>query len=89
MRADTIVVAASTLLIAALFAPVQTRIQRAVDRRFHRARFDAERLAAGFADRLRDEMDLDTLRSQTIATAAGAIEPVSAGLWLRAGRPSG
>jgi hypothetical protein len=89
VRADTIVVAASTLLIAALFAPVQTRIQRAVDRRFHRARFDAERLAAGFADRLRDEVDLDTLRSQTIATAAGAIEPVSAGLWLRAGRPSG
>jgi len=85
--ADTIVVAASTLLIAALFTPVRSRIQRAVDRRFHRARFDAERLASSFADRLRDEVDLDTLRSQTIATAAGAIQPVSAGLWLRAGRP--
>jgi len=89
VRADTIVVAASTLLVAALFAPVRSRIQRAVDRRFHRARLDADRLAAVFAERLRDEVDLETLRARSLATAAGALEPDRIALWLRAGRPTG
>jgi hypothetical protein len=88
VRADTIVVAASTLLVAALFSPVRARTQRAVDRRFHRARIDAERLAAAFAERLRDEVDLEALRARSMATAADAVEPDRIALWLRAGRPS-
>lgn len=89
VRADTIVVAASTLLVAALFAPVRARTQRAVDRRFHRARFDAERLAAAFADHLRDEVDLATLRRRSVEVAASAVEPDRIALWLRAGRGAG
>ena len=88
VRADTFVVAASTLLVAALFAPVRARTQRAVDRRFHRARLDADRLAAAFAERLRDEVDLETIRARSLATAAGALEPDRIALWLRAGRPT-
>ena len=83
VRADTLVVAGSTLLVAALFTPVRTRIQRAVDRRFHRARHDADRLAARFAERLRDEVDLETLRSRTLEVVDAAVEPSGLGLWLR------
>lgn len=89
VRADTLVVAGSTLLVAALFSPVRARIQRTVDRRFHRARFDAERLAAAFADHLRDEVDLNTLRERSVAVAASAVEPDRIALWLRAGRGAG
>ena len=58
---NTIVVAASTLAIAALFQPVRRRVQAAVDRQFNRARIDAEKMATEFAGRLRDEVDLDAL----------------------------
>lgn len=79
-------VAASTLLAAALFTPVRRRVQQAVDRRFDRARYDAERLTVAFADRLRDEVDLSTLGLELDATVRRAIAPSSVGLWLRGGR---
>ena len=64
-------VAGSTLVAAALFQPLRRRVQAAVDHRFNRARYDAERTAADFAERLRDEVDVGR-DPGAIATAAGA-----------------
>lgn len=80
----TLAVAASTLLAAAAFQPLRRRIQRAVDRRFHRARHDAELTAAAFAERLRDEVALEALTRDLNGTAGEAVAPRSIGLWLRA-----
>jgi len=82
---DPRVVAASTLVVAALFDPVRTRVQATVDRRFHRARYDAERTVSGFAGRLRDELDLATLSADLRQTTNEAVEPTTTGVWLRAG----
>ena len=80
---STIAVAGSTLLVAALFQPIRRRVQRLVDRRFNRTRYDAERTVAAFAARLRDEVDLEQLRAEIIATVNAAVEPSSVALWLR------
>jgi hypothetical protein len=80
---DPRVVAASTLVVAALFNPVRMRVQAAVDRRFHRARYDAERTVAGFAGRLRDELDLGTLTGELRRTTTDAVEPTATAVWLR------
>jgi hypothetical protein len=83
---NALAVAGSTLLAAALFTPIRRRVQRSVDRRFDRARYDADRLTVEFADRLRDEIDLATLGDELDATVRLAFAPSSASLWLR-GRP--
>jgi hypothetical protein len=83
VRDEGIAVAASTLLVAALFNPLRVRVQRGVDRRFHRAHYDAERMVADFAARLRDELDLATLASELASTTTRAVQPTTAGLWLR------
>ena len=79
---ETLAVAASTLVAFALFQPVRRRVQRAVDRRFDRARYDAERTAAAFAERLRDEVDLATLTAELQATVSSAVRPREASVWL-------
>ncbi len=81
-QGETLAVAASTLVAFALFQPVRRRVQRAVDHRFDRARYDAERIAAAFAGRLRDEVDLDTLAAELQGTAIRAVRPTSASIWL-------
>ena len=58
-------------------------MQRLVDRGFNRARYDAERTVAAFAARLRDEVDLEQLRAEILATVAQTVEPSSVSLWLR------
>ena len=81
---DTVPVALSTLLVLSLFQPLRSRVQAAVDRRFHRARVDAARAIDAFGLRLRDETDLATVRSGTLETTHALMHPASAGLWLRA-----
>ena len=80
-----IAVAASTLLVAALFNPVRVRVQRIVDRRFHRARYDGERTAGAFSVRMRDATDLSTVAGDLDATVRLAIALSRVGLWLRGG----
>jgi len=80
---NELAVAGSTLLAAALFQPLRRRVQRLVDRRFNRSRYDAERTVAAFAERLRDEVDLDQLRAEILATVTATVEPSSVSLWLR------
>ena len=77
-------VAASTLAAAALFNPLRKRVQHAVDRRFNRARYDAEATVAAFTMRLRDAVDLDTVRSELLYAVDRAVEPAHASVWLRA-----
>ncbi|HEY3335880.1 MAG TPA: hypothetical protein VGK16_11670 [Candidatus Limnocylindrales bacterium] len=85
-RENTLAVAASTLVAFALFQPVRRRVQRAVDRRFDRARYDGERTVEAFADRLRGHVDLPSLRASLLATTDAAVRPREAGLWLRTRR---
>jgi hypothetical protein len=84
-QGDEVAVAASTLASFALFQPIRRRVQNAVDRRFDRSRYDASRTLDTFADQLRDEVDLDTLRADLIGAVRGAIAPAHASLWLREG----
>jgi hypothetical protein len=84
---STLAVAASTLVVAALFQPLRQRIQRAVDHRFNRARYDAEQTVAGFSVRMRDEMDISTVAADLRGTVLGAVNPSSLGLWIREARP--
>ena len=81
---NTFSIALSTLVVAALFQPLRRRVQKRVDRRFNRARYDAERTLTAFAYRLRDEVDLDQLSAEILATVSEAVEPTTLSLWLRA-----
>jgi peptidoglycan/LPS O-acetylase OafA/YrhL len=77
-----VAVAASTLAAAALFNPVRRRVQRAVDRRFNRARYDADAAAAAFAGRLQGAVDLDAVRADLLGSVAAALEPAHVSVWL-------
>jgi hypothetical protein len=80
-----VAVAASTLTAAALFAPLRRWVQRAVDRRFNRARYDADRMVAQFAARLKDSVDLDTVRFDLASVVHQALEPAHASVWITHG----
>jgi hypothetical protein len=80
---STLAVTGSTLVTAALFAPLRNRVQRAVDRRFDRSRYDGERLLAAFGVRRRNQVDLVMISDDVLATVDAAVRPAHAGLWLR------
>jgi hypothetical protein len=77
-----VAVAGATLAAAALFSPLRRRVQQVVDRRFNRARYDADRTIAAFAARLNDAVDLDTIRGDLVAVAQQALEPAHASVWI-------
>ena len=78
-----VAVAASTLAAVALFNPLRVRIQRVVDRRFNRARYDAEATVATFATRLRDAVDLETVRTELLEIVNRAVELAHASVWIK------
>ena len=79
---STVAVAAATLAAAALFNPLRQRVQRAVDRRFNRARYDTDRTVAAFAGRLKDAMDLDAVREDLAGVVQQALEPAHLSVWV-------
>ncbi len=78
-----VAVAASTLSAAALFNPLRARVQGLVDRRFNRARYDAGGILAAFTVRLRDQVDLDTIRDELVRAVDLALEPAHTALWVK------
>jgi hypothetical protein len=76
-------VAASTLAAAALFNPLRKRIQRLVDRRFNRARYDAEATVAAFTARLRDAVEIDAIRADLLDAVNRAVQPTHASVWIK------
>jgi hypothetical protein len=82
-RDSSLVVAAATLAVAAVFQPARRRVQQGVDRRFNRRRHDAARIIEGFGTRLRDQVDLTTLTGELLAVVDQTMQPTRASLWLR------
>lgn len=82
---DAVLVAMSTLASAALFNPVRKRLQRAVDRRFNRSRYNAERVVEDFTDTLRDRVDPDSVADGWKGVVSEALEPNGIAIWVRDG----
>jgi hypothetical protein len=82
-QSQSVPVAVSTLVAAALFQPVRRRVQSAVDRRFNRAQYDAQRTATEFAERLRDQVDLPSLSGDFARVVDTALHPRTVAVWIR------
>jgi hypothetical protein len=77
-----VAVAAATLAAAALFSPLRRRVQRIVDRRFNRARYNSDQTIAAFAARLQDAVDLDAVHTDLLGAVHQALEPTHASVWI-------
>jgi hypothetical protein len=78
-------VAAATLAAAALFSPVRGRVQRAVDRRFNRARYDADRTIAAFSVRLKDAVDMTAVQADLAEVVRDTLRPAHVSIWIQHG----
>ena len=81
-RSNGVVLVSSTLLVAALFQPLRQRIQRLVDRRFYRRKYDAAKIVAAFSVTLRNEVDLNQLQENLLAVVEETMQPAHISLWL-------
>ena len=82
-QSSAIAVTISTLLVAAVFQPLRSRIQRGVEHRFYRRTYDTELAVHGFTNRLREQIELDSLSHELLTTVHNTVQPRSASLWLR------
>jgi hypothetical protein len=79
---SAVAVAGSTLVAAALFSPLRSRVQRIVDRRFNRTRYDADQMVAAFAARLKDAVDSDAVQADLASVIQRALEPAHVSVWI-------
>ncbi len=82
-ESNDLVIAGSTLAAAAVFNPARRRLQQSVDRRFNRARFDAERTVEAFSDRLRSNLTIDSVDAALRDTVDRTVQPTASGLWIK------